>query len=439
MALYGSTSAATSTVLQICPFDFQSPLSTTSNNIKNFDFLDYFSYLYGWYAGGVNVSLYNLSTAVNRYYEVRMLPGLNYYYPTNFSRVSFLSTDDATLYDNTLAQLPLPTQVIKSDLEGMVNLMVPYYNRVQITPVLTKEQTQNLTEQGSYPTPIVYVKTPSNSSNYRVFRSATDSFQFYYLLGPPQVVLLSGVAQLDPFIYPNVLITKQKQTVTSAIGGTYTVAPFFQEQTQDFVGQTSVTLTPDTFFLSLYRDQALDPNNLMIVPGGDSYEFTRGTGGDILLSKTGINLNAWYLLTGTLPTAEIVSGVSVTRDVYHVLTPATVLPTSKPILRSYVNKSSLIYNATNSTLAIQQWNSGTPTARITYYPIQSPMLLFSRKFNALVILDTGTELGWELLLGVGLVMEDRDRNRYQFVTGLGDQVKYDGTSPVSPYVINTPT
>jgi hypothetical protein len=306
---------------------------------------------------------------------------------------------------------------------------------------LTKEQTQNLTEQGSYPTPIVYVKTATNSNNYRVFRSATDSFQFYYLLGPPQVVLLSGVAQLNPFIYPDVLISRQTQAVTAGQGGTFTVKPFFQEATQDFVGSTSVTFTPNTFFLTLYRENANDPNNLMIVPGGDSYNFTRGSGGDILLTKDTINLNAWYLATGFLPNSF--PGSSGTFDVWHLMTEATVLPTSKPIKRSYVNKSSIIYDLLRAEIRLQQYNGGAVVSSGQRYPITSNMLFgrvnaATNSVDGMVILSSGTNLTFTSGGTAVISFADDNGARYRLITGLGTQVPYNGTSNVSPYVINTP-
>lgn len=334
--LYGDVPGV-SNVVQICPFDFQKPLSVTSANVTNFDMIDYFSYLFGWYAGGVNISFYNLTSSITRYYEVRSLPGLNAFYPTSFDRVKALSTTDVTKYDNTLARLPLPTQVVKSDLEGMVHLMVPYYNRVHITPALTAEQTLLNTQEGAYPTPIVFIKGSANMTNTRVFRSATDSFHFYYLLGPPRVVLLSGSAELTPFINPNVLMDRQRQTVEDLGGGTTKVGPFFQLSSVNFTGATPVTFVPNNFFLTRVKRLFTDPWSLLIAPANDVYNFTLASS-DMRVTSSVTSFNTWNLMNASLSTFQV--SPSATGNSFYRLTAITV-SLSEPIKMSQVNSSSV--------------------------------------------------------------------------------------------------
>jgi len=423
-ALYASIDGVTATnTIKISPFDFQRPLSAITANITNFDFLDYFSFIYGWYAGGVNLSMYCFSDTISRYYEIRSLPGLNAYYPDSFPRASALTLAENNSYMKTLALLPIPTQVVKSDLEGMAHIMVPYYNRVQITPALTQPQTVDLTEEGSYPSPIIYIQTPRAFSNTRIFRAATDSFQFYYLLGPPQVVLLSGSAQLNPFIYPNVLINKQKQTVTDQSGGTLRVSPFFQNDSLDFVGTTSISLTPNTFFLSRYKTNPSDPWSLMVTPGGDSYDFTLASG-DMRISKTGVILDTWNLLNGAF--TRTVTG---TQTTYHVLSPIE-LSDSKPIKRSVINSTSSSFGTTCTVPGI---NNGLS------FPANSPVLVT----NDSGILAFRSSSGIPLIIPKGETVSIGSLGSISYrgpslslIASFANDVKYTAGLAPEPYILN---
>jgi len=426
-ALYSKIDGNTATgTIKISPYDFQRPLSALSSNITNFDFLDYFSFIYGWYAGGVNLSFYNQSNNAIRYYEVRSLPGLNSYYPSTFERAVALTSTEQTSYDNTLALLPLPTQVVKSDLEGMVHIMVPYYNRVQITPALTKPQTVNLTEEGSYPTPILYVRTDNVFPNTKIFRAATDSFQFYYLLGPPQVVLLSGSAQLTPFIYPDVFIKQQKQTVEDIGGGSTKVGPFFQNNSLVFTGATPMTLTPDTFFLSRYQLNNGDPWSFMVTPGGDTYDFTLASG-DMRIAKSGISTYAWNLLNGAF-TGTVVG----TQNTFHVLTPVS-LSNSEPIKRSTITSTSSTFN--NTSCIISGINSGVS------FPPNTPVLVTNDP--GVLVFDFNTRapliIPKNVTISIGAAgTVNYNGISYSFITAVANDIKYsNGLSP-NPYVLNDP-
>jgi len=425
-ALYAKIDNSTTTsTIKISPYDFQRPLSALSENITNFDFLDYFSFIYGWYAGGVNLSIYNLSNNIVRYYEVRSLPGLNSYYPSTFERARALTTTEQTSYDNTLAQLPLPTQVVKSDLEGMVHIMVPYYNRVQITPALTKQQTLNLTEEGSYPTPILYVKAANVFPNTKIYRAATDSFQFYYLLGPPQVVLLSGSAQLTPFIYPDVLMKRQKQAVGDVGSGTLKVSPFFQNNQIDFVGQQTLTLAPDTQFLTRYQTTSSDPWSFMICPGGDTYNFTL-SGGDMRITKSGISLYAWDLLNGSV---SILNSIGSSSAFYRLVSVDS--SNSEPIKRSTISSVTLSYNHSNAT--IPGINGGSTITYNTDVVVNDDILVYN---TSLIIIPKGSFL--RISMDNTALACIYGGSVYYFVGSFGDDIKYTAGLFPNPYVLNDP-
>jgi hypothetical protein len=178
----------------IAPFDFQAP--RTKANLDTpfpFDYIDFFSYIYAFYRGGIRLSMDpGMSGAYqNLSFVAKMRSTLNNYYPLTDIPRGTSSTFDAL--PKQFLYSPFSTQVMKPGIEGMMDLEAPFYSLSHVTPVLVQEQTQNQVEESNYPFPIVTIYPSGEAKNLTArmqptfYRSCADDFCFQYLLGPPQV------------------------------------------------------------------------------------------------------------------------------------------------------------------------------------------------------------------------------------------------------------
>jgi len=427
-ALYANITGGTTSIVRVSPFDFQSPLTTVNANVINFDYIDFFSYLYGWYAGGVNLSMFEPSQTPSNYYEARMLPSNNGFYPSSFERAVNLDTTAATTFDSTLGLLPYPTQIIRSSLEGMSHLMIPYYNRVQITPCMTANQTANLVEEGSYPAPIVYLKGSASIPSLRVFRSATDSFQFYYLLGPPQVTMLNNTAVAPSFILPDLIMNQQNQkVVTSDVKNT--VTPFFQNASQTFSEITPVNVTPSTQFLSRSKKLPADAWSITVCPANLRYSFAIKSN-DMHITSDFATFDTWNLMNGEFSYFSKTPG---TRPIFTTLVEDSS-SVSKPIKMSTVSSQNATVSATAAT--IPGINSGNSFNLGTTVRTTSNILVLNTT-TAPFIIPTGASVVVDLshpsILRILYLS-----TYYSFISLFLDDKKYVDGSVCTPYVLNTP-
>jgi hypothetical protein len=206
-----------STVYDIAPFDFQAPRNAnTLDDPFFFDYIDYYSYLFGFYRGGVRITIDPGFTglASNMTCVLKMTSSLNNYYP--FGDISRAST---RLFSNVPKQFlysPFSTQVVKPSIEGTIEVEIPYYSLSHVTPVLVREQTQDQVEESNYPFPLLtyYISgsaigntAGSGNMTPTFYRSCADDFRFQYMLGPPQVHFINYYdtrSPLDPIQFSNV-------------------------------------------------------------------------------------------------------------------------------------------------------------------------------------------------------------------------------------------
>lgn len=214
----GNTTNANSLVLG--PFDFADPMNDVVST-KTFDYLDYFSYLFAFYRGGVrfimDTGFYN--PANDGIYKILMRSTLNSWYPmlSNIARGSVVTT---TLLPQQMSLGPSSLSLARNSLEGLIEFEVPYYNTTHITPALVKNQNIAQVQEANYPSPLItitprYTAGTTSSVNYnpQIYRACADDFRFSYLLGPPQVVLLptqvdSIPAQIADVSYSSAPVTR---------------------------------------------------------------------------------------------------------------------------------------------------------------------------------------------------------------------------------------
>jgi len=190
---YTPTGVSATDVYTIAPFDFQDPISSVST--VTFDYIDFFSYLYGFYRGGVRISLdpglYDMRNFGN--YRVFMRSSLNNAYPVgNVPRGEHVPI---TNLSSQMLQSPFATIMSKPSIEGLVDVEVPYYSFTHVTPALTSNHNRDGVEKAKFPLPIVtFVPRISGTFSTTIdpifWRAADEAFRFMYLLGPPQVVML---------------------------------------------------------------------------------------------------------------------------------------------------------------------------------------------------------------------------------------------------------
>jgi hypothetical protein len=289
---YSNTALAANSILQLSPFDFQDPASTSAATIA-FDYLDYFSYLYAFYRGGVRFS-YDPGTAdpsIINTYRILLRSNVANLYPQTISRTSVLSTSNLS---PQLLSSPFATALAKPSIEGVVDFEVPYYNRSKITPALTSNQTMENTLAVDYPSPVINIIPrlgPGTvpTTNQLIFRAAADDFRFFYLIGPPRVTLLdSDVSSIPFFDYPS---SFDPDVVTYDGGNAF----------KGFFGNTSVTLPttapglsydPPAIFSAV--DQAT--TGIYFLPRNVNYGFYH-TGNQINVTSTAATLTNVRLQT----------------------------------------------------------------------------------------------------------------------------------------------
>lgn len=181
--------------ITIAPFSPQMNYSRTASGSPVFtphSFLDYFQNLYVFWRGSVNLKIIPNTFEITRA-SVRanlQYPNLNTSsapqnpYPTT---INFLSSGVSAGNSRSTD----PVQVVFQDLEGCIDVTCPYYSLMHMSPVSDYAFTDKNVRLGMYPP---YLVTVSNlpPDTYTVYRSAADSYQLAYLIGPPLCELVTG-------------------------------------------------------------------------------------------------------------------------------------------------------------------------------------------------------------------------------------------------------
>lgn len=314
---------STSVFWTIAPFDFQAPISNGANAVT-FDYIDFFSYLFAFYRGGVRISMdpgINDARFSNTYH-VQMRSALDNYYPLTSIPRGLVSPLPplTTIPPSQREKSPFSLIISKPSIEGLVDIEVPYYALSHVTPVLVQEQTRDLVQESDYPFPIVsfspYSFSPANNvSNPRFYRAASDDFRFHYMLGPPQVTFLESDIVTAPILDENIDFYSQPVTRSgNNLSGLFGYSPFPLptnpieanfEPPNEFIGVTSGN--DAVFFL---------PRNVR-------YGFSL-SGNQVLLSSTNFSLPSGLRMISSVPAKDFnSSGVGLA---WTKTTTLTVLP-----------------------------------------------------------------------------------------------------------------
>lgn len=293
------------TSIILAPFDFSNPLLDTTS-VKMFDYIDYFSYLYAFYAGGLRFIMDsgNYNPAQEGMWKIGMRSSLNAFYPMGtIQRASSILT---SLLPAQYIQGPSSLSLARPSLEGLIEFEVPYYNLTHITPVMTADQTQLRVQESNYPLPIITL-TPRYSAgvaaninyNPQIYRACADDFRFMYLLGPPQVVLLPAALDAIPIQYDNVKYSPTAVTRTdNDFAGVFGVSSFPVD-----------TEPPGQSYKPASQFLAISANNTRVwcLPTNTFYKFYQ-SGDNLKVTSTAWNgandLNLW----STAPTLTYTQG-----------------------------------------------------------------------------------------------------------------------------------
>lgn len=193
---YFSDPLSSSLSLVVSPYNFATPV-TRNTEEKLFDYLDYFSFLYAFYRGGVRMLL-DPGDYSDIVWKIGMRSSLNAFYP----RSSIPRTSIATSLPQQYIKGPSSMSLSRTSLEGFVSFEVPYYSLTHVTPVLSGDHNHTGVEESNYPLPLVTLIPRSSqivSLDLQLYRACADDFRFMYIVGPPQVVMLPSAVDLVPY------------------------------------------------------------------------------------------------------------------------------------------------------------------------------------------------------------------------------------------------
>nr|ULF99808.1 MAG: putative capsid polyprotein [Dicistroviridae sp.] len=200
------TDPATANAIALAPFTFTSPVPI----VGGYDYysnLDYFSYLYAFWRGGVRYKVASTRIGGSPYVRadklyVNMYAGLTYISDQIIALMA--STKNrllAVLLSTAVGITRNPsTLVVSSDIEGTTEFEVPYYNVSHISPVTINTVAPAIKSieclKGTYPPVVVTMSTPNPHSDtdalsFSVYRAAADDFSLSYIVGVPPLVLMN--------------------------------------------------------------------------------------------------------------------------------------------------------------------------------------------------------------------------------------------------------
>lgn len=191
--LYKRSSLSSTVVLStpgsIClaPFSprlFDLRTATGSTVAVPSSFMDYFNNLFAFWRGSVNLKIFSQSLTSNRVKVEAVMS-----YPTSNGEGQQTLPSQNSLVSTTVpvanARSTDPVQIVFQDLEGCIDITCPYYSDVHMSPVSDYTFNDGNVLLSMYPP---YLVTISNlpAGTYDIYRSACDSYQLGYLIGPPR-------------------------------------------------------------------------------------------------------------------------------------------------------------------------------------------------------------------------------------------------------------
>lgn len=146
-------------------------------------YLDYFSNLYAFWRGSVNLKIFS-STEISSRLGVEAVIS----FPTDSTGQETLPTQN-TLVSQTLPVVngyhSGPVQMILTDLEGCIDITCPYYMSTHMSPVSDYTFNNTNCTLNMYP-PYLVTIMGLPAGTYTIFRSAADDYQLGYLIGTPK-------------------------------------------------------------------------------------------------------------------------------------------------------------------------------------------------------------------------------------------------------------
>jgi hypothetical protein len=188
-AFLSSLSVPTSGSWVLSPWRMGGIYSRTATSAavpQSFSYLDFFSRIFAFGRGGINIKVIPQAQNTNR-----AVLQLVVTYPANTtSSLTALATDNngpavATLQNGA-------TQVIINDLEGTIDFYVPYYTNYYMIPLSDLIQNATNEDIGVFPPTKVLVTRQGGVCD--LYRAAADSFQMGHLLGAPRCESLQGAS-----------------------------------------------------------------------------------------------------------------------------------------------------------------------------------------------------------------------------------------------------
>lgn len=174
----------------IAPFSpnlFDQRTSTTAPSAVPSSFIDYFSNAFAFWRGSVNLKIFSDTLTSNRVKVEAVLS-----YPSNGEGAVTLPSQ-TSLVSTTIppinSRFQDPVQIVFQDLEGCIDITCPYYNDVHMSPVSDYTFNNGNTLLSMYP-PYLVVISNLPAGTYSIYRSAADSYQLGYLIGPPRCEFL---------------------------------------------------------------------------------------------------------------------------------------------------------------------------------------------------------------------------------------------------------
>nr|ULF99792.1 MAG: structural protein [Dicistroviridae sp.] len=244
----GDPNDDTNTLMVINPYGFN-----VANDVNGMDYISYFSHIYAFFRGGIRLKITGITQSADGP-KVNSSAGTNIWYtkPTNFAQmfVRMLNTSSPlttaiisklrkfNTLSRTIARVGCSmlqfwfnpgsvnihpvfadsssTSYVSNNLEGVMEVEVPYYNSTHLTPTVSATSSSGgifpistSVLEGAYPMPMIIVGTvPINTdfpifqtdpedpiatskmamasnTTIHVYRSGADDFGFHYIMGIP--------------------------------------------------------------------------------------------------------------------------------------------------------------------------------------------------------------------------------------------------------------
>lgn len=199
---YEATVPDENNVHLVNPWSIATPMTTATTTAKYFDLIDYFSYLFAFFRGGIRLKfMSSISTATElpwRTARIKMFNAFN-----NASPMLSLNTDDRI--SNTVSRgngfwwQSTSEQIIAREIEGFIEIEIPFYSQSYLVPLnmgTTAEPSFYASAlDGFAPLSTIVLQflpdlNTTTTYDLTVYRAVADDFSFNYLLGVPPVMQL---------------------------------------------------------------------------------------------------------------------------------------------------------------------------------------------------------------------------------------------------------